>query len=251
MKANVLGLDGNVVEEIELPATFEEEYRPDIIRKAVHSLWSHKRQAYGVSPQAAMDYSVENWGPGRGSARVPRVKDGRRAARVPQAVKGRQAHPPKVEKKWDEKINKKEKRKALKSAISATAIPELVSNRNHLFEGDLPKIVVDDAHSITKSKEVLDLFETLGISSDVLRAKKRKRVRAGKGKRRGRKYIRKKSVLLVVGEDNGILKASKNLPGVDAVNVKDLNVDLLAPGASPGRLTLWTKSAVNYLEDWL
>lgn len=251
MKANVLGLDGKVVEEIELPAPFEEEYRPDIIKKAVHSLWSHRRQAYGVNPQAAMDYSVENWGPGRGVARLPRVKDGRRAARVPQAVQGRRAHPPKVGKKWDEKINKKEKRKALKSAISATAISELVSNRNHLFEGDLPKIVVDDAHSITKAKEVLNLLESVGVQSDVQRAKERRRVRAGKGKRRGRKHIGKKSVLLVVGEDNGIIKASKNLPGIDAVNVKDLNVELLAPGANPGRLTLWTKSAVNYLEGWL
>jgi len=47
------------------------------------------------------------------------------------------------------------------------------------------------------------------------------------------------------------MKAAKNLAGVDVVLVKDLNVELLAPGCHPGRLTVWTKSAINYLEGWL
>jgi len=68
---------------------------------------------------------------------------------------------------------------------------------------------------------------------------------------RGRRYVKKKSVLLVVSKDNGVIKAAKNLPGVDAVLVKDLNVELLAPGCHPGRLTVWTKSAVEYLGEWL
>ncbi|HID44051.1 MAG TPA: 50S ribosomal protein L4 [Archaeoglobaceae archaeon] len=107
MKADVLGMDGNKVEEIELPPVFEEELRPDIIRKAVHSVQSHGRQPYGVNPLSGINFSAENWGPGHGVARVPRLKSGgRRAAKVPQAVKGRRAHPPKVQKNWYEKINK-------------------------------------------------------------------------------------------------------------------------------------------------
>ncbi len=251
MKASVLDLKGEVVEEIELPEVFGEEFRPDIIKKAVHSIQSHRRQPYGVSPLAGINYSVENWGPGHGIARVPRLKGSRRAAVVPQAVKGRKAHPPKVDKKWEEKINKKEMKKALRSAISATAIPEIVNGRNHIFEGKLPKIVVDDVQSLQRTKEVIEFMKSIGVYADVERAKERKRFRAGKGKLRGRRYKRKKSVLLVVGEDRGVIKAAKNLPGVDAVKVKDLNVELLAPGCQAGRLTVWTKSAVNYLEEWL
>jgi large subunit ribosomal protein L4e len=251
MKAKVLSLSGEVVEEIELPEVFEEEYRPDIIKRAVLAIQSHRRQPYGTNPLAGVDYAWENWGPGYGYARVPRWKLGSRAVVVPQAVGGRRAHPPKVQKKWAEKINKKEKRKALRSAIAATANPELVMERNHIFEGELPKIVVDDLESIKKTKEVIEVFKAIGVYADVERAKETKRVRAGKGKMRGRRYVMKKSVLLVVGRDDGVIKAAKNLPGVDAVLVKDLNVELLAPGCKAGRLTVWTKSAIEYLRGWL
>ena len=251
MKAKVLSLSGEVVEEIELPEVFEEEYRPDIIKRAVLAIQSHRRQPYGTNPLAGVDYAWENWGPGYGYARVPRWKLGSRAVVVPQAVGGRRAHPPKVQKKWAEKINKKEKRKALRSAIAATANPELVMERNHIFEGELPKIVVDDLESVKKTKEVIEVFKAIGVYADVERAKETKRVRAGKGKMRGRRYVMKKSVLLVVGRDDGVIKAAKNLPGVDAVLVKDLNVELLAPGCKAGRLTVWTKSAIEYLRGWL
>lgn len=251
MIAKVLDLKGEVVEEIELPKVFETEYRPDVIKRAVLAIQSHRRQPYGTNPLAGVDYAWENWGPGYGYARVPRLKHGSRALVVPQAVGGRKAHPPKVQKKWAEKINKKEKRLALKSAIASTANPELVKARNHIFEGELPKIVVNDIESIKKTKEVIDVFKAIGVYADVERAKETKRVRAGKGKMRGRRYVMKKSVLLVVGSDGGIIKAAKNLPGVDAVLVKDLNVELLAPGCKAGRLTVWSKSAIDYLRGWL
>jgi large subunit ribosomal protein L4e len=251
MEANVFDLNGNIVEKIELPAAFEEEYRPDIIRKAVHAIQSHRRQPYGVNALAGINYAAENWGPGYGVARVPRLKTGRRAVIVPQAVKGRRAHPPKVQKVWEKKINRKEMRKALRSAIAATAISNLALARHHVFDGVLPKVVVDDIQSLSKTREVIDVFKAIGVYADVERSKNRKRMRAGKGKMRGRRYIRKKSILLVVAEDKGISKAAKNLPGVDVVLAKDLNVELLAPGAHAGRLTVWTKSAIKHLEGWL
>lgn len=251
MKAKVLSLKGEVTEEIELPEVFSEEFRPDMIKRAVLAIQSHRRQPYGPNPLSGVDYSWENWGPGHGYARVPRWKLGRRAVVVPQAVGGRRAHPPKPERKWAEKINKKEMRKALKSAIAATANEEIVKQRNHLFDGELPKIVTDDIESVNRTKDVAEVFKAIGVYADVERAKERKRYRAGKGKMRGRRYVKKKSVLLVVSKDNGVIKAAKNLPGVDAVLVKDLNVELLAPGCHPGRLTVWTKSAVEYLGEWL
>jgi large subunit ribosomal protein L4e len=251
MKAKVLDLKGEVVEVIELPSIFEEEYRPDIIRKAVHAIQSHRRQPYGPNPLSGVNYAWENWGPGYGYARVPRWKLGLRAVVVPQAVGGREAHPPKVQKKWGEKINKKEMRKALRSAIAATANAEVVKSRNHIFDGDLPKVVVDEIEAVSKTKDAVSVLKAIGVYGDIERAKERKRQRAGIGKMRGRRYVSKKSVLIVVNEDRGIIKAAKSLPGVDVVTVRNLNVELLAPGGHPGRLVVWSKSALKALEGWL
>ncbi|MDI9643115.1 MAG: 50S ribosomal protein L4 [Archaeoglobales archaeon] len=251
MKASVLNLKGEVVEEIELPEVFNEEFRPDLIKKAVLSIQSHRRQPYGPNPLSGVNYAWENWGPGHGYARVPRWKLGLRSVVVPQAVGGREAHPPKVQKKWEEKINKKEMRKALRSAISATAIEELVRSRNHVFEGKLPKVVVDDFEALTKTKDVVAVLKAIGVYSDLERAKERKRQRSGVGKMRGRRYVAKKSVLIVVGENKGIMNSAKSLPGVDVVLAKDLNVEMLAPGCHAGRLVVWTKSALKAVGERL
>ncbi len=251
MRTKVYGLNGEVVEEVELPDAFAEEFRPDIIRKAVHAIQSHRRQPYGPNPLAGTNYAAENWGPGHGYARVPRLKDGRRAVIVPQAVGGRRAHPPKPQKKWDEKINRKEMKKALRSALAATVREEIVRQRSHVFDGELPKIVVDDFEELRKTKEVIQVLKAIGVYDDVLRAAERKRIRAGKGKMRGRRYKKKKSLLIVTSRNSDVLKASRNLPGVDAVEVRNLNVELLAPGGHAGRLVVYTKSALNYLEEWL
>ncbi|MEM2086256.1 MAG: 50S ribosomal protein L4 [Archaeoglobaceae archaeon] len=251
MKASVLNLKGEVVEEIELPEVFNEEFRPDLIKKAVLSIQSHRRQPYGPNPLSGVNYAWENWGPGHGYARVPRWKLGLRSVVVPQAVGGREAHPPKVQKKWEEKINKKEMRKALRSAVSATAIEELVRSRNHVFEGKLPKVVVDEFESLTKTKDVVAVLKAIGVYSDLERAKERKRQRSGVGKMRGRRYVAKKSVLIVVGENKGIMNSAKSLPGVDVVLAKDLNVEMLAPGCHAGRLVVWTKSALKAVGERL
>ncbi|MEM0350816.1 MAG: 50S ribosomal protein L4 [Archaeoglobaceae archaeon] len=251
MKAKVLNLKGEVVEEIELPEVFKEDYRPDIIRKAVHAIQSHRRQPYGPNPLSGVDYAWENWGPGYGYARVPRWKLGLRAVVVPQAVGGREAHPPKVQKKWEEKINKKELRKALKSAIAATANPEIVKSRNHIFEGELPKVVVDEFEALAKTKDAVSVLKAIGVYGDIERAKERRRQRSGIGKMRGRRYVAKKSVLIVVGEDRGIFRAVKGLPGVDVALARNLNVELLAPGGHAGRLVVWSKSALKFIEGWL
>lgn len=251
MKAKVLNLNGEVFGEIELPEVFNEEFRPDVIKRVVLAIQSNRRQPYGPNPLSGINYSWENWGPGYGYARVPRWKIGSRVVVVPQAVGGREAHPPKVQKKWKEKVNKKERRKALRSAIAATADAEIVRQRSHIFDGELPKIVVDEISKISKTKEIVETFKKIGVYEDVERAAETKRYRAGKGKLRGRRYVLKKSVLLVVKDDEGVIKAARNLPGVDAVLVKNLNVELLAPGCKPGRLTVWSKGAIEYLGEWL
>ena len=44
------------------------------------------------------------------------------------------------------------------------------------------------------------------------------------------------------------MKAAANIPGVDVVLVKNLNAEMLAPGGKAGRLTLFTKSALDVME---
>jgi large subunit ribosomal protein L4e len=66
---------------------------------------------------------------------------------------------------------------------------------------------------------------------------------------RGRKMKTPKSLLIVVGEDKGIISAARNLPGVDVVEVQGLNAELLAPGTHAGRLVVWSMSAIERLEQ--
>ena len=249
MKANVYSMEGEVKEEIELPAIFNEEYRPDLIKRAVISAQTARVQPWGNDPEAGKRTSAKGWGSGRGTARVPRIKHGSKAAFVPMAVGGRRAHPTRAEKNHHEKINIKERRFAIRSAVAATANKELVENRGHRL-GDLeqvPIIVEDDICSVKTTKQTREIFQNLGVYDDITRAKEGKRIRAGRGKTRGRKYKKVKGPLLVVGEDNGIKLGARNHAGVDVVTVENLNAELLAPGTHPGRLTIFTKSAVEKL----
>jgi len=65
---------------------------------------------------------------------------------------------------------------------------------------------------------------------------------------RGRKMKQAVGPLLVIAKNEGIAEAARNLPGVDIVSVDNLNVELLAPGTHPGRLTVWTSSAFEKVE---
>ena len=82
------------------------------------------------------------------------------------------------------------------------------------------------------------------MEKELERTAKRK-VRSGRGKMRGRKYRVKKGPLIVVEKDCKLLKAARNILGVDIVSVDQVNAELLAPGADIGRLTLFTKAAID------
>ncbi|MCS7134941.1 MAG: 50S ribosomal protein L4 [Candidatus Aenigmarchaeota archaeon] len=262
MKTNVYGVDGKIKKQIDLPTLFSTPIREDVIRRAVLALQSQERQPYGTDVFAGLRTSAHYHGKrrmryqmiNRGIARLPRLHRTSpqmvfRVRRVPQAVKGRRAHPPKVEKIFAQKINKKELVLALKSAISASCDMELVKKRGHKVDGiKLPIVFEDDVQKIKKTKEFEELLKKIGLQQELERCKK-KTQRPGKGKMRGRRYKVKKGPLLVVAEDNGILKAARNLPGVDAVLLKDLTVNHLAPGSHIGRITLWSLSAIKALEE--
>ena len=250
MKVPVLNFETEKVEEIELPKVFQTPVRYDVIKKAVISQQSKRFQPQGRDPMAGKRTSAVSQGTGHGTARVPRLKNSSRAAFGVSIVGGHAAFPPKSEKVIVKNINKKEKRFAIKSGIAASAVKELVEKRGHKFteETELPLVVDDELESITKTSEVEQLFSTLGIWSDVVRANRNK-IRAGRGKMRGRKKKIGKGPLIVVSQDNGIMKAARNLPGVDIIKVNNLNAELLAPGAHPGRLILWGKTAFSSLDE--
>jgi len=246
----------------ELPVQFSEDIRPDLVKRAVLAIMGNKRQRYGAKEDAGKRASVRvskrrrdyRGCYGHGISRVPRKVMSRRGSRMnwqgafaPGTVGGREAHPPKAEKIWSKKINEKERKKAIRSAISATVLADAVSRRGHIIPDSYPFIVDSKIESLGKTKDVLDMLEKLGFGKEIERASKKK-IRGGKGKMRGRKYVVKKGPLIVVSRNCELVNASRNIPGVDAVEVKKLNAMLLAPGASVGRAALWTDKAVELLE---
>ncbi len=250
MSVPVIYLDDGKKGEVSLPNIFSTPIRPSIIKKAVIAQQSHGFQPQGRDPMAGKRTSAESWGTGRGVARIPRQKGSSRAAFGVSIVGGHAAFPPKSEKKIKKEINKKERRLAIKSGIAATADREIVANRGHSVETvtQFPLVVGDEVQSISKTNDVKILFEKLGVWPDVKRAD-RKKIRPGRGKTRGRKKKIGKGPLIVIQEDMGISNAARNLPGVDIVNIQNLNAELLAPGAHPGRLVIWTESAFTSLDE--
>jgi large subunit ribosomal protein L4e len=258
--------------KIALPDSFATPLREDLVKLAVASSRANRRQPYGSrphvgkrKPMAGMKHSVEWWGKGRGVSRIMRRTGQKRAAQNPHTLGGRRAHGPKVEKIWARKLNQKERRLARDTALSATTDMEMVSSRGHQISEEvsaLPIILgnyveVRDGKKVefdfesfnhgSATRKVLAIFNGLGLGDDLQRARDGRKIRAGKATMRGRVHKTPKSILLVVKEKSGLAQAARNLPGVDVVAAKDLNAEDLAPGGALGRLTVFTKSAVEEL----
>lgn len=77
-------------------------------------------------------------------------------------------------------------------------------------------------------------------------------MRAGKGKLRGRRYRQRRGPLVVYNpETDGkdLVKAFRNIPGVETSSVFSLNLLQLAPGGHLGRFIVWTSSAFAALDE--
>lgn len=242
-----LDTEGGEAGETTLPEAFETPYRPDLIERAFLKTQSSEKQPYGTDEYAGFRTSAESRGSGQGLAHVPRVKGGNRGARVPHTRGGRRAHPPKAEKKVGESFNDKERAKAFRSAVAATADEVRVRDRGHEFGEDvtLPVVLEAGFEDLVKTQEVVDVLETLGLHDDIERADEGRSVRAGRGKTRGRKHRTPRSVLFVTEDE---FRAARNLPGADVVRAEELGVPDLAPGGDPGRLTVWTEPALEVLD---
>jgi len=249
--AKIFDLKGESIGKITLPKIFSTPLRPDVIKRAVLAIQSSRIQPQGRDPMAGKRTTAESRGTGMASARVPRIKGGSgRAAFAPSTVKGRQPHPPRAEKKIVKSIPKKEAKLALFSAIAATAQKEIIASRGHKIENvpHVPLIVDNAIEGLTNSKEVEETLTNLKVMQDVTRVRDSRKIRAGKGKHRGRKMKQAVGPLIVVVENKGLVNAASNVPGVDVTTVADLNTEMLAPGTHPGRLTLWTNGAIEKMD---
>ena len=123
-----------------------------------------------------------------------------------------------------------------------SALKEIV-NRNI----EVPLIVENKFESLNKTKDVEKSLSKLGLDNELQRLKI-KTIRAGRGKLRGRRYKQKKGPLIVVSGDCKLLKSADNIPGIDIVQVKNLNADLLVHGLNP-RLTIWAEGAIEKLKN--
>ena len=249
-------LKGKAGTSISLPAHFVTPYRPDVIKRAVLGVQSRRRQPHGVDELAGKRNTAKSWQTGHGRSRIPRVKGSgtgaaNKGAFAPGTVGGRVAHPPEARKVIIERVNKKENRLAIRSAIAATANKDRVTTRGHKVSSipTLPLVVDDKLESLSTTKDFMTVVSALGLDEDLQRAQDGRGIRAGKGKMRGRKMKTPKSFLVVVGTDQGVSLAARNLSGVDIIEVHGLNAELLAPGTHSGRLVLWTKSALERLKN--
>jgi len=253
MKVPLLKTNGTKSGQIELPLVFSTEFRKDLIHKSFTNLQSHKFQPQGRHPTAGMDVVARSNDPptGRGTSRIAKMRGGGggrqgEAGGVASVRGGRQAHPPNVKKVIYKKLNKKENKLALCSAISATKLKEIIMARGHKIGNieNFPIIVSDEIETVEHTKDIVKILNSLNLMEDVNRLKSRK-PRTGKSALRGRGKKIGKSILFVVSKSEKLAKACGAISGIDVKMVKELSVLDLAPGADPIRLTVYSKSALD------
>ncbi|KOC63648.1 60S ribosomal protein L4 [Habropoda laboriosa] len=199
--------------------------------------------------------SAESWGTGRAVARIPRVRGGGthrsgQGAFGNMCRGGRMFAPTKPWRRWHRKINVNQKRYALVSAIAASGVPALVQSKGHMIQEvpEFPLVVSDKIQEYNKTKQAVIFLRRIKAWNDIQKVYKSQRFRAGKGKMRNRRRIQRRGPLIVYGQDQGIRKAFRNIPGVDLMNINKMNLLKLAPGGHVGRFVIWTKSAFDKLD---
>jgi large subunit ribosomal protein L4e len=251
----VLDMSGKPGEAIDLPVAFSTPLRPDLVQRAWWILHSHGIQPYGRDPMAGNRTSAETGNPptGRGVSRIPRVKgagSGRsgQAGGVASIVGGRLPHPPRSEKVIYRKINVKERKLALNTAIAFTADATAVGWRGHkVGKLKFPIVVSDDLEALEKTAALEAFLVDLGLTDELARVYGGVKRRSGKARMRGRTTRKKVGPLIVVSNDRGVGRAAASIPGIEVVSVDSLGVLPLAPGGVAGRLTVWTASAIEVL----
>nr|GMD62711.1 60S ribosomal protein L4 [Ipomoea batatas] len=252
-----VGAQSSATNSVALPGVMKAPIRPDVVTFVHSNISRNSRQPYAVSKRAGHQTSAESWGTGRAVSRIPRVPGGG-THRAGQGAfgnmcrGGRMFAPTKIWRRWHRKIPVNQKRYAVASAIAATAVPSLVLARGHRIESvpEIPLVVSDSAEGIEKTSNAIKALKQIGAFPDAEKAKDSQAIRAGKGKMRNRRYISRKGPLIVYGTEGAkLVKAFRNIPGIDICHVDRLNLLKLAPGGHLGRFVIWTKSAFDKLDE--
>jgi large subunit ribosomal protein L4e len=256
MKTDMVGIDGRVVGEIELPRVFETPYRPEVIHKVYVNLLSHSYQRQGSYPAAGEIVSAQSRNTGLGIARVARARGegfprAGQAAGVAGVRHGRVAHPPEPWKVIYKKINQKERQLGFCSAIAGTGRKDLILRRGHKIDSKInfPLVVTNEIESLTKTRDLISALTQLGVGNDITRASKVRKARSGIGRRRGRPARWGTSALVVVGKDSKLVMLSQSIPGVHIKHLKEISVLDLVPGSKPIRLTIFSRNAIEEMRN--
>jgi len=241
-------------ETVPMPQVLMSPLRPDLVRYIHTNVSKNKRQAISVGAKVGYETAAESWGTGRAVARVPRAPGGG-THRAGQGAFGNMCrgggmfNPTKTWRRWHRRVNVTQKRHAVATALAASSLPPLVMARGHRIGGvsELPLVVSDGLESVSKTKQAIESLKKLGCAEELQRVVDSKKVRSGKGKMRNRRYTMRKGPLVIYSEDNGIVRAMRNIPGVETANVARLNLLKLAPGGNFGRFVIWTKGAFKKL----
>lgn len=117
-------------------------------------------------------------------------------------------------------------------------------------------LVIDSAvfegGAAAKTADALKILKAVGADADIEKAKKSKKLRAGKGKMRGRRHRQRRGPLVIYDPEvdgKEIVTGTRNLPGVETCSVFALNLLQLAPGGHLGRFIVWTSAAFKALDS--
>lgn len=253
---SVYNEEGTAVGQVQTPAVFKAPIRHDLVNFVHTNLRKNARQATGVKKIAGEQTSAESWGTGRAVARIPRVRGGGthrsgQAAFGNMCRGGRMYAPLKTWRKWHKRCNINQRRFAMTSAIAATGVPALVMAKGHQIDNvpEIPLVVSNNVENYNKTKQAVALLKAVGAWDDIKRVYATRRIRAGRGKMRGRKHSQKLGPCIVYKNDNGIVKSFRNIPGVNLVPVETLNILRLAPGGHVGRFLIFTQDAAESLDS--
>ena len=254
MKAKLFDVNGKEKKDIELPALFETPIRLDLCKKFLESEKFILRQPYSNDEKAGKRHSASgqmsmkrhDWKAhyGKGISRVPRKTMWRRGvqffwigAEISGTRGGRRSHPPQGKYRY-RKINKKEIRTAFNSAFAATMDKDLILKRYRSLNSP-PKFIILETLP-KKTKELIKLLKSLfGDAFSIVM--KKKEIRSGKGKKRGRKYKSNAGLLILTGENEEF-----KFTGLDVKKINEVTMSDLYP---LGRITVYTEKALEDLKN--
>lgn len=136
-------------------------------------------------------------------------------------------------------------------------MPSLLLARGHQISSvpEVPLVISSTAFAsaaIAKTSAALSLLKAVGAGPDIDKVSNSRKLRSGKGKLRGRRHRQRRGPLIVYSPDEDgkeLVRAFRNIPGVETSSVYALNLLQLAPGGHLGRFIVWTSAAFAALDS--